>query len=210
MILDNYKKISIEEKANVWSHAIALIILLSLTPSLLQANSLDRNAILIGFSVFIVMTIFSYFSSVRYHLAYEVRDKYNWRRIDHICIYLLIGGSYTAYILRFMNTEKGLIFLAVHWLVIALGITKKIWFTGRFEIVSVLSYLFLGWMVMFIYDDITADMSAMTYRFLYLGGAAYTIGVLFYIWDSLKFNHFIWHIFVFAGTLCHFISLMYS
>lgn len=211
MLVDNYVKISTEEKANVISHAIALLIFLVCLPILVYGaiGHLGTSSI-IGFGVFSLMTIFGYFASVRYHLAYEVTDKYQWRRIDHICIYLLIGGSYTGYILRFMDTPEGHMFLGLHWVIIILGILKKIWFTGRYELVSVLSYLFLGWMVVFIYDDITAQMNEMTYTLLWSGGLFYSVGVLFYIWNKLPYNHFIWHLFVFGGTFCHFLGLWLS
>jgi len=211
MLLDNYRKISSEEKANVLSHALALLLFIIGIPFLLaKANNFIQSATLLGFFIFSVMIFLGYFSSVRYHLAVDNLDKYQWRRIDHICIYLLIGGSYAGYILRFMNTTEGYWFLALHWLIIALGILKKIWFTGRYEIISVLSYLFLGWMVVFIYDDITASMSALSYQLLWIGGLSYSVGVIFYIWNQLRFNHFIWHLFVFGGTLCHFLSLWFS
>jgi len=210
MFLDLYRSISAEEKANVWSHLIGLIILIGLMPFLFSLTGNLSTMTIVGFVIFAVMVTFSYGSSVRYHLAHEVADKKNWRRVDHICIYLLIGGSYTAFILRFVDTSEGFMFLGLHWLIIVLGILKKIWFTGRYEFISVASYLFLGWMVVFIYNDITASMSEASYRYLWMGGASYTIGVLFYVWNSLKFNHFIWHLFVFGGTLCHFISLFLS
>ena len=211
MLLDNYFKISTDEKANVISHAIALLIFLVGLPVLMSRaiDSLSTSSV-IGFGVFSVMTIFGYFASVRYHLAHETNDKYQWRRIDHICIYLLIGGSYTGYILRFMDTPEGHMFLGLHWLIIILGILKKIWFTGRYELLSVLSYLFLGWMVVFIYEDITAEMTEMTYTLLWGGGLFYSVGVIFYVWDKLPFNHFIWHLFVFGGTFCHFLSFWAS
>ena len=211
MLLDKYNNISSEEKANVISHAIALLIFLACLPVLMFKTVGQLNiAPAIGFGVFSVMTIFCYFSSVRYHLAHETADKYWWRRVDHICIYLLIGGSYTGYILRFMDTPEGHMFLGLHWLIIVLGIFKKIWFTGRYEIVSVLSYLFLGWMLVFIYDDIIPEMNDLTYNLLWIGGLFYSGGVVFYIWNKLPYNHFIWHLFVFGGTFCHFISLWAS
>lgn len=211
MLLDNYRKISSEEKANVISHALALLVFIIGIPFLvIKANNHLSAASILGVSIFSMMIVFGYFSSVRYHLAYEINDKYQWRRIDHICIYLLIGGSYAGFILRYMNTSEGYWFLGLHWLIIALGILKKIWFTGKYEIISVLLYLFLGWMVVFIYADITAAMNGLNYTLLWMGGLSYSVGVIFYIWNRLPYNHFIWHLFVFGGTFCHFLSLWYS
>lgn len=211
MLLDNYIKISSEEKANVVSHVIALLILLGCIPILLfKAISLGSTSSIVGIGVFSLMILFCYSSSVRYHLANDSSDKYQWRKIDHICIYLLIGGSYTGYIMRFMDTPEGHMFLGLHWLIIIFGILKKIWFTGRFEIISVLSYLFLGWMVVFIYDDIVPQMNDVTYSLFWIGGLIYSFGVIFYTWNKLPYNHFIWHIFVFGGTFCHVLSLWVS
>ena len=210
-MIDKYRNISIEEKANVWSHILGfgLFTILSIV-LLLRSFGLNQAHIFVGFLIFSLMTLFSYFSSIRYHLAFEKRDKYNWRIVDHICIYLLIGGSYSAFILRFMYTDTGLLFLGLHWFIIVLGILKKVWFTGRFELLSIGSYLFLGWMVMFIYDDIIVDMSPISYRFLWIGAIYYTLGIVFYKWESLRFHHLIWHIFVIGGTLSHFISVINS
>lgn len=211
MLLNNYKHLSDEEQANVLSHLVPLLLVILLAPFFISgtAGHLEYHSI-IGYTTFIIFTIFTFFSSVRYHISIELQDKIKWRRVDHICIYLMIGSSYTAYILRFMYTDEGLMFLGLHWFIILLGILKKIWFTGRFEFISVASYLFLGWMVLFIYDDITAHMNIITYQFLWLGAASYTFGVIFYVWEKLKYHHLIWHIFVALGTACHLYSLWLS
>lgn len=203
--------ISDQEKANVVTHQLALIILCSVMAFILFSVAIHWTfASLVGFLIFCVMIVFCYSSSIQYHLQSDPTSKKYWRRIDHICIYLLIGGSYTAFLMKYMYHPYGMQFLAIHWLIIILGILKKIWFTGRFELISVASYLLLGWMVMWIYDDITAVMSERALQYLILGGVCYSVGVIFYAWERYKYHHAIWHIFVFGGTLSHCISLIYD
>jgi hemolysin III len=151
-----------------------------------------------------------FLSSTIYHITNKDILKNRWRIVDHISIFLLIGSSYTAFILLYYPTSFGLKFLAAHWVIIVFGIIFKLIFKTRFEIVSLALYLCLGWMVVFIYQDITANMTTIVENWLLAGSAFYTIGVLFYIQTKLAWNHAIWHIFVIFGCASHYLALYLS
>ena len=96
--------------------------------------------------------------------------------------------------------------MMVHWGVIVLGILFKVFYTGKFEIFSTLLYLVLGWMVVFIYEDITRDMTSFALYTIMLGGLFYSVGVIFYVMNRIPYNHAIWHVFVLGGSISHYVS----
>lgn len=206
-IKSNFEALPLDEKANVWTHGFGLILAIVGIPFLLiHRAGLDMWALAIFLSGMIMM----FFSSTIYHITNKDILKNKWRIVDHISIFLLIGSSYTAFILLYFPTPFGLKFLTAHWIIIIFGILFKLIFKTRFEIVSLTLYLCLGWMVVFIYQDITANMSSVVENWLLAGSAFYTIGVLFYIQTKLAWHHAIWHIFVILGCASHYLALCLS
>lgn len=203
-----YQKLPLDEKANVLTHGAGLILALLFSPVLLFSQAFSPQ--FWGLCVFILGMTFMFFSSTFYHLSNIEVLKNAWRIVDHISIFLLIGGTYTPFILYYYYTPDGLKFLLLHWIIIASGILFKLIFKTRFEIVSLALYLVLGWMVVFIYDDISKNMSDIVKYWLIGGGLSYTIGVYFYVRTSIQWNHAIWHIFVLFGCAGHYIALLYS
>lgn len=196
------------EQFNVITHGFGLVLFIVLAPILIYKASTMSH--MIGAIVFSASLIAVYASSTAYHFEKREAMKKLLRKIDHIAIYFLIGGSYTAFILRYFNELGGYTFMAVHWGIIFLGIIFKIYYTGKFEILSTLLYLVLGWMMVFIYDDLTRDMSSFTFNYVLAGGLFYTVGVIFYSVEKIPYNHAIWHLFVLGGSISHFISYFYS
>lgn len=205
MPLAALSQLSREEKANVYTHGLPFLFFAIILPIGLWQQHGSSLAIL-GGATFIATSLITYFCSTRYHMSLGT-DKVRWRIYDHTSIYLLIAGSYTAYILNFYNSAEGISFLCVHWVIALIGIINKLWNTGKYEWLSLVSYIALGWMVVFIYKDITAGMNDDQINMLWLGGAFYSTGVIFYLWERLSYHHAIWHIFVFAGTLSHAMGL---
>jgi hemolysin III len=197
----------INEKVNVWTHGIGLLLSILGIPFLLYDNT---GINLIALLTFILGMIAMFFSSTVYHITNKDVLKNRWRVVDHISIFLLIGSSYTAFILLYYPTPSGLFFLKLHWGIIIFGILFKLIYKTRYEIVSLTLYLCLGWMVVFIYQEITAQMPSVVENWLLAGSAFYTVGVLFYIQTKLAWNHAIWHIFVMLGCASHYIALFLS
>ena len=198
----------LDEKANVITHGFGLVLAILAAPWLLWSEWQPIH--LLGLSVFVFGMVFMFTSSTCYHLANKEVRKNKWRLIDHLSIFILIGSTYTPFILYYYNTQSGMRFLLLHWVIIVFGIVFKLIFKTRFEIVSLTLYLVLGWMVLFIYRDITLNMSDTVNFWLIAGGISYTIGVYFYIKTHLAWHHAIWHIFVIFGCAAHYIALYLS
>ena len=148
-----------------------------------------------------------YFCSAKYHHTQDPVKKLFFRKLDHISIYVLIAGTYTPYTLVFLSHSKGVLLFGIVWSVALLGTFLKIFFTGRFEIISLLLYLVMGWLIVFDFTALELAVSPRAISLLVAGGGFYTAGILFYVWNSLKYNHVLWHLFVLAGSICHFFSI---
>ncbi|MBK7637727.1 MAG: hemolysin III family protein [Saprospiraceae bacterium] len=203
-----YKNLPINEKVNVITHGTGLLLSVLLCPLLLFSENLSLQ--FLGLCVFTFGLIFMFFSSTFYHLANKDVRKNRWRVVDHISIFFLIGGTYTPFILFYYNTKEGLAFLLLHWMIIAGGVLFKLIFKTKYEIISLVLYLVLGWMILFIYDEISKNMTDAVKFCLMAGGLSYTIGVFFYVKTSIQWNHAIWHILVILGGAGHFIALLLS
>ena len=124
------------------------------------------------------------------------------RVLDHASIYLLIAGTYTPVALVSMHGPWGWSLFGVVWGLAAIGVVLKVFFTGRFEWLSVTMYVLMGWCVLVALKPLLASIPPAGLAWLFGGGLAYTLGVVFYAWDHLPFNHAIWHLFVIAGSVC--------
>lgn len=199
-----------EEVANQISHGIGWIMGLIASPFLLYMayNSGIKYAFIsifiYCFSLFLVYT-----SSTLYHSAYRLSLRRKLRIFDHISIYFLIAGSYTPYILMYLRTDKGYTVLAILWVMALIGAVFKLFFTHKFKVASTLAYLVMGWMAIFIYEPLAKNIPLDSMLWIKVGGAFYTSGIIFYLWKSLKQNHFIWHLFVLAGSIAHFVSVFF-
>ena len=147
--------------------------------------------------------------STLYHGIQHKKTKHIFRILDHCGIYLLIAGSYTPVILMSIGGKAGWIIFGIQWGLALIGILLKIFYVGRFDVLSTLMYLVMGWMVVFQWDKLTNSISSTAFNLLLAGGLAYSVGVIFYLLDSkLKYSHFIWHLFVMAGSILHYIMII--
>jgi hemolysin III len=205
---NKYSNLPIDEKANVISHGLGLGFALLFSPFLIFSE--PHSLQFIGLCIFCFGMCFMFFSSTMYHLANIDHLKNLWNIVDHISIFILIGCTYTPFILYYYNDENGFNFLGLHWTIIISGILFKLIFKTKYEIFSLLLYLILGWMVLFIIKPITENMSPIVQFWLFAGGISYSIGVYFFVKTKLIWHHAIWHIFVILGCAAHFIALLYS
>ncbi len=163
-----------------------------------------------GVSIFSVTLTLLYAFSTLYHAVRKPETKELFHVLDHVGIYLLIAGSYTPYLLWFLDGAKGWSFLALIWGIAFVGSFFKLFFTGKFRIVSTIAYVAMGWMIIFFGEPIFANISTESLIWLVAGGLSYTLGVIFFLWKKLRFSHAIWHVFVLAGSVSHFVSLIYA
>ena len=150
-----------------------------------------------------------YTASTMYHAVVEKRSKELWRVADHICIYLLIAGTYTPFMLISVGGLCGWTMLALVWGIALTGIAQKIRYAASLDAMSAAPYVALGWLVLLVAKPLVETVPTAGLVWLLAGGLAYTAGVVFYVHDRKPFFHAIWHLFVLGGSACHFVAVMY-
>ena len=193
-----------EEVANAISHGLGIVAsLVGLIYTILRPDSLAFE-LKASTSIFFISGITLYSASTLYHLVKSKQRKYLFKQLDHISIYLLIAGTFTPFAWGVLgNTTFGRNMLLGVWLIALAGIIFKVFFTGRFEVISLLSYLGMGWLGFLMFGRITEEIGSGAVNFMLYGGAAYTLGVVFYLMRKVKYHHAVWHLFVLLGTGLH-------
>lgn len=200
------KQLPLEEKLNALTHGVGAFLGIIGLGFLIYYDTNKTpfslfSVIVYGSSVVILFT-----ASTLYHLAIDQKKKYYLRITDHISIYFLIAGTYTPVLLISLVDSLGWILFYLVWTITALGIVMKLFFTGKFEVFSTLMYLAMGWLIVFDLSSL-ADKINEGMVFLIAGGVAYTVGVVFYTFERIPYNHVIWHLFVLIGAFCHFLMI---
>ncbi|MFN4074554.1 MAG: PAQR family membrane homeostasis protein TrhA [Cloacibacterium sp.] len=197
-----------EEKLNIWSHAFGIFLsIIALVLLIIKAVQQDNIWMMISFPIFGVSLILLYLASTFYHASKEPQKRFKLKVFDHAAIYVLIAGSYTPFTLVSLNGETGWLIFSMVWVMAFTGIILKLFFTGKFKIVSTAMYVLMGWLIVFYFQDLTASLHEKGVFYLILGGVLYTIGAILYSIKKIKFNHAIFHFFVLAGSFCHFLSI---
>ena len=192
-----------EEKYNVVSHAIGAILSLIGLLVLFNWDTNKTEYSEIGILVYGIALVFLFSSSTIYHVVSKGQLKERLRILDHISIYFLIAGTYTPVALIVLENTSGWMLFYVVWGIAAIGTILKLFFTGKFEIISLVLYAIMGWLILFDLDNLKASTSESGVQMLFLGGVFYTVGIIFYAVKRIPYNHFIWHLFVLAGAFCH-------
>lgn len=162
------------------------------------------SALFYGASLVLLYT----FSAIYHGLRHE-KAKHIFNILDHCGIYLLIAGTYTPVVLMSIGGTAGWVFFSIQWGMAIIGIILKVFFTGRFNLLSTIMYAFMGWIVVFKIELVKSVLPEPAFWLLASGGLAYTIGIIFYIIDyRMRLAHFIWHLFVMAGSILHYIMMV--
>ncbi len=202
---------NLEENVNAITHGLGILLSLIAIPFLIVKSTESEDFVMVwGVSIFSFGMLAVYLSSTVYHSLREPKRKRVANIIDHISIFFLIGGTYTPLILHYVPRETATSFLTVQWLIILAGIIMKLFFTGRYEWISVALYISLGWMLVFVIKPLLHTMPYNILSWIIGGGVCYTLGVIFYVREHKKHAHNIWHLFVLAGTVMHFIAVYKS
>lgn len=200
-----------EELANSILHGIGAILSITGLGVLVWQTAGSGNAwIITGCSVFGASLVLLYASSCLFHAFTTPRLKRVFQVLDHGFIFVLIAGSYTPFLLGPLRGPAGWKLLALVWGLAAVGIVMKALLLPRFEKVSSLLYLALGWMICLILPDLLRCTPGAGFAWLVAGGLVYSAGVVFFVLERFRFFHAIWHVFVLAGSLCHFLAVLYS
>jgi hemolysin III len=200
-----------EELAHSITHGIGFFIGIAVLVLLVVFSALRKGVWeVVSCSIYGTTFILLYLSSTLYHSARKPRTRKVMKIIDHSAIYLLIAGTYTPYALAPLRGTLGWTIFGAIWGSALVGIFFKAFFTGRFKWISLTSYLFMGWFCLVAVRPLFRELGTAGFVFLAVGGLCYSGGAVFYAWKSLKWSHTIWHIFVLAGSLCHFLSILFG
>ena len=199
---------NLEEKLNVWSHAFGIFLSI-IALVLLMTKAIEKGNIwmMISFPIFGISLILLYLASTLYHSAKDPSKRFKLKIFDHAAIYVLIAGSYTPFTLVSLNGETGWFIFSIVWILAFTGIILKLFVTGRCKVLSTAMYVLMGWLIIFYFKELTANLHSDGVFYLILGGVFYTIGAVLYSIKKIKFNHAIFHVFVLGGSFCHFLSV---
>jgi hemolysin III len=199
-----------EEIANSISHGLGLLLSLVALPVLvLTANEVGNVRFLVGVSVFGGTMVLLYLASTLYHSITHETAKQLFRVFDHTAIFLLIAGSYTPFSLGVLRGPWGWSMLATVWTLAIIGITLKINKRTRHSRISIVLYVIMGWLAVIAIKPIVMLIPVPGILLIFAGGLAYTGGLVFFGAQRIRYNHFIWHLFVLAGTTCHFFAVLW-
>jgi hemolysin III len=198
-----------EELANAITHGIGVILSIVGFAVVVTLSSLHGDVWRIsGTAVFGATLVLLYSTSTLYHSFRDEGIKRVLRKFDHAAIFLLIAGTYTPFLLVTLRGLWGWSLFAIVWSLAVIGVVLKFWFAGRFRVVSTLIYIAMGWLVLAALRPLRAALPPAGVWLLVAGGFCYTGGAVFYLWRRLPFHHAVWHLWVMAGSTCHWCAVL--
>ncbi len=198
-----------EEIANSISHGAGLVGALAVTPILIVVASRSTGATgVVAASIFGATMILMYLMSTLYHALPESRAKRVFNILDHSAIYVLIAGTYTPFTLVVLGGGWGWTLLCIIWGLAAIGVVFKAVGRMRHPVLSTAFYVVMGWIVIIAIKPLWHQLPLPGVIWLGAGGFSYTLGVAFFAAASIRYSHLVWHLFVLAGTTCHFIAVL--
>ncbi len=199
----------IEEIWHAISHGVGLALSIAGLTIMVAFASMKGSAIsIVSTAIFGTTLILLYGSSTLYHAVTHHDIKQRFQQFDHASIYLLIAGSYTPITLVSLGGAWGWSIFSAVWLIAGLGIYLTFVYPRRFEKLSLFLYVMMGWIIVIAIKPLLASMESGGLWLLLAGGLSYTVGVVFYVWEKLPFNHAIWHLFVLGGSILHFFMVL--
>jgi len=198
-----------QELANSLSHGFGVLFGIVCMPVLIAFAAKNGNpagvvgACIYGFSFLMVFGF-----STLYHSFQHTETKAMLKIMDHISIYFLIAGTYTPFILIYMNNTVGISMLVALWTLTFLGILFKAFYTGKYEKLSVIIYLAMGWILLAGGKAFFVSLPVPVISLVAVGGLLYTLGVIFYVWKGFTYHHAVWHFFVLAAGICHYVAVL--
>ena len=199
-----------EEIANSITHGVgALLAVAGLVVLVVLAARRGDPWRVTAFSIYGATLVALYLASTFYHAFPQPRLKRFFHILDHASIFLLIAGSYTPPLLVAMRGGWGWALFGVVWGIAAAGVVMKLFWTGRFRVLSTLLYVAMGWLIVIAWRPLLRSVPAGLIPWLVGGGLAYTLGVVFYGWKRLPFHHAVWHLFVLAGSIAHYLGYLF-
>ena len=163
----------------------------------------------VSYALYGASLIILFLASTLYHAVTRVQLKQWLKKIDHCAIYLLIAGTYTPFLIVALQSKLGYGLMAVIWILAVIGVIFKLFFTHRFRLFSVVTYLLMGWLSLIVIWQLASRLPLASVVLLAFGGVTYSLGVIFYVAGRIPYNHAIWHGFVLGGAVCHFCAIYF-
>ena len=199
-----------EEIMNAVTHGIGtLLAIVGLVMLTVFAYLYGEIWHILSFSIYGISLVLLYLASTLYHSFTNERLKHRFKILDHSAIYLLIAGTYTPFTLVPLHGVLGWTVFSIVWGLAIVGIILKVFFVGRFKVISTMCYILMGWLILLAIKPLIATVETSGVMWLIIGGLFYTFGTVFYLWNRLPYNHAIWHLFVLAGSISHFIAVFF-
>ena len=198
-----------QEIVNSLLHGFGILFGISGLPILTGMAAAHRHtAGIVGAGIYSFCFLLLFSCSTIYHMAREPEIKRVFKIFDHISIYFMIAGTYTPFLLVYMNNSFGISLLAVLWGLTLVGIFFKIRFTGKLEILSTIIYLLMGWIMVVGGKQFFNALPVSVLVFICIGGVLYSAGVFFYLWDKYLYTHAVWHALVLSAAICHYVAVL--
>jgi len=198
-----------ERMANIVTHAFgAALSVAAIVVLVTIAAAQGGPTRIVTAAIFSSTLLLTYTSSTLFHYVRTERFRYWFKVCDHASIYALIAGTYTPILLVLMRGGWGWSLFGVLWGLTIVGTALKVFFVDRYEPLSVAVYVAMGWICLVAIKPFMAALPPGAFAWLAVGGVVYTLGVIFFLWEKLRFNHAIWHLFTLAGSACHFFAIM--
>ncbi len=200
-----------EEIFNSTSHAVGVLIAIACTAIVVTRASIHGDVWhIVSYSIFGAGMIVLYTASTLFHAEKNPRRKYHLNTFDHSSIYILIAATYTPFTLVAIKGALGWVLFGVIWALAIAGVVFKVWFySQRLRKLSAALYGAMGWMFVLAIGPIVRNLPTISLVFLLVGCVTYSLGIFFYIRRDIPFGHGIFHLFVLAGSICHFFSMVF-
>jgi hemolysin III len=203
-----------EEIGNFITHTVGTgLAITGLVMLIIRAVRLGGALRIVSFTIFGVTLVLLYVASSLYHglpiIVKSARLHKVLRIFDHSAIFLLIAGSYTPFMLVKLRGSMGLSLFYVVWAIALVGIVLKVIFINKYPALFTAIYIAMGWLIVIAIKPLIVALPKGSIVLLFLGGLTYTLGVIFYAWQKLQYNHFIWHFFVLFGSIFHYFAILF-
>ena len=199
-----------EEQFNIISHAVGLVLsIVALILLVIYSVKYGSATHIVSFSIYGTSLIVLYSASTFYHYSKSPKLRSRLNIFDHAAIYVLIAGTYTPFTLVVLNGWVGWTIFGISWGLALVGIVLKLFYTGKYDTISTIAYVLMGWLIIIAIKPLVNNFSLSGLIWLLFGGIFYTIGAVLFMMHSLKYNHAIFHIFVLLGSFSHFMAVFY-
>lgn len=199
-----------QERIHTLLHILGVIFGIVAVPLLIYSAISKDTYSLIGITIYGICYLMVFTFSSLYHYTTDRKIKRLYKKLDRISIYFLIAGTYTPLIKFYVFNDLGSTTLTVIWSFVVLGIYFEVQYPDRFRVVSILFYLVMGLLFMFMPINLIAVMPHHIAILVVSGVVLYSIGVFFYVWQNWKYHHAVWHIFVLSASICHYLAVLYT